>query len=75
MRNTRTKMYVKIEPDENEIVCAGIDFLEFMEYLSEPIQNILLLKGDYVGHKNQNNFEVIEGFGRMDEFKKESVRD
>lgn len=54
-------MYIKISPEEKEIIYTGIEFAEFIKYLSKPIKNLLLLKGDYFGNRREANFELLEG--------------
>lgn len=61
----RTKLYIAFIPENSLIVYSGIQFKEFMQYLSEPINNIMILTGgDDVLLLNSNfekGFETIEG--------------
>jgi hypothetical protein len=43
------------------ITYSGIKFHEFYEYLDSKFDNIILLKGDYLGNKRVQNFELLEG--------------
>ena len=61
MKKPRTKIYIKISPEESKIVYSGIEFSEFIEFLPKPIENILLIEGDYWGNKQAHNFELLEG--------------
>jgi len=73
MKNERTKIYIKVCRSKSEIVYSGIDFKEFIAYLSTPINNIILLKADYVSDKRQNNFDLIEGRDNIAEFVKKNT--
>lgn len=61
MKKERTLIYIKLTPERNETLFSGIMFVDFINYLSVPIDNILLLKADYVGDNSQHNFELLEG--------------
>jgi hypothetical protein len=69
----RTKLYVKFNQKSNEFIYSGIEFAEFLQYLSEPINNILLLKGDYYGNRREHNFELIEGEEEIIKLAKENI--
>jgi hypothetical protein len=73
MKKKRRKIYIKITPERNKIVYSGIEFAEFMRYLQQPIENLLLMKGDYCGNRYEHNFELIEGYEYVEEFTKENV--
>jgi len=73
MNKIRTKIYVKATPERHEIIYSGIEFAEFTTYLSSPIENILLLKADYIGNRSEKNFELIEGKDYIAEFKSENI--
>jgi hypothetical protein len=40
MKKLRKRIYIKINPDNNEIIYSGIEFAEFIKYLEQPIENI-----------------------------------
>jgi len=64
--------YVYIKSDvENEIICSGIRFYEFSNYFEPKIENIILLKGDYLGSKCVRNFELFEGQEQIERLAKE----
>ena len=73
MRKPRTKIYTKVTPEEKRIVYSGIDFFEFSMYLPNPIENLLLLKGDYLGNKCIHNFELLEGTEEIAKLEKEDI--
>ena len=55
-------LYVYIHSNgDNEFLCSGIGFHEFNAYLVPKLQNIMLLKGDYLGNNCIHNFELFEG--------------
>jgi len=56
---------------ESEITYSGIKFHEFYKYVEPKIENMALLKGDYLGKKCVNNFELLEGREQIDEFAEE----
>jgi len=68
MLKKRSKIYIKISPERNEAVFSGISFEEFINYLSSPIENILLIKADYIGEKTRHNFEILEGRDSITKF-------
>ena len=54
--------YIYMQSDsENELRCSGIAFHEFQKYVEPSIENLILLKGDFLGKKNINNFNLYEG--------------
>lgn len=59
MRRKRTMIYVNANLTKNEIIYTGIEFQEFFECLH--IENLILLKGKYMGERVVKYFEVIEG--------------
>ena len=73
MNKSRTKIYVKVTPEKNEIVYSGLEFAEFIKYLSVPIKNLLLVKGDYWSDKQEHNFELLEGQELIEKLTKENV--
>lgn len=73
MKDVRTKIYIKVSPEKNEIEYSGMEFAEFIKYLSQQIENILLLKGDYFGNRCESNFELLEGKEIVERLAKEDV--
>jgi len=65
MNKTRKKIYININLENEEIIYSGITFIEFIKYLNQPLQNIILLKADYMGNKCEHNFEILEGTERI----------
>ena len=71
MKNKKNIIYIVSR--EHEITYTGIKFSEFMDYLKTPIENILLLKANYIGNNFYKNFELVEGKEYIDDFKKEDI--
>ena len=69
----RTKLYIKADVVHHEFVYSGIEFYEFIHYLRKPIENIVLLKANYIGNDCQNNFELVEGNTDIDLLSQEDV--
>lgn len=61
MSKYRTKLYINANLDKNEIIFSGIEFREVIQYLHPALNNLLLLKGNYIGDDCKHNFELIEG--------------
>lgn len=61
MIKPRRILYIKITPEEKQIIYSGIEFFEFVKYLSSSISNLLLIKGNYYGTRYMHNFELLEG--------------
>jgi len=55
------QIYAKLSEDGKEAVFSKITLVDFVECFSSSIDNILLLKSDYVGRKHFRNFELLEG--------------
>ena len=45
MRKTRAEIYVKVSPENNEVLFFGIAFAEFIKYLPQPMENLMLIMG------------------------------
>jgi len=73
MRKPRSKIYIKVTPEESKITYSGIDFVEFNKYLDNRIQNILLIQGNYLGNKCIKNFELLEGLDEIAKLEKEDI--
>lgn len=73
MKKSRTKIYIKIHPEENKIIYSGIEFHEFIRFLPKPMENLILIKGDYIGNKYAHNFEILEGVEEIEKLLKEDI--
>lgn len=73
MKKLRTKIYAKVTPKNHEIVYSGIEFIEFIKFLSPPIENLILIKGDYWGNKQDHNFELLEGQEQIEKLSEENI--
>lgn len=45
MKKPRMQIYVKATPEENQVIYTGIEFAEFIKYLPDPIENLMVLMG------------------------------
>jgi len=59
--NIHIKIYVKIYLDAHKMVISKFNFSDLIEYTPIPLNNILLLKSDYIGENRRHNFELLEG--------------
>ena len=57
----RSKLYIKANTEERSFTYSGISFSEFIQYLDNPLDNLLLAKGDYMGNAQAHHFELLEG--------------
>jgi len=73
MNKPRTKLYMKVNPETNEIIYTGIEFAEFQQYLLHPIENMILLKGNYGGNRQNHNFDLLEGSEEIVSLTKENI--
>ncbi|MEN3005555.1 hypothetical protein [Dehalobacterium formicoaceticum] len=73
MSQKRTKIYINANAKDREFIYTGIEFYEFVHYLRNPIEHILLLKSNYMGNGFANNFELVEGLDEVGLLAKEDV--
>ena len=77
MKHTKTKIYVKVSSERNEIVCSGIEFAEFIKYLPQPIENLIIITGGSNAISLETRFErgleVFDGYGLVKKLTKENV--
>jgi hypothetical protein len=73
MRKARTKIYINANYTKQEFIYTGIEFHEFEKYLKTPMENVLLLKANYLGNCFQKNFDLVEGSDFVRELTKEDV--
>lgn len=64
------KIYIII--NENNAEYTGIPFYDFLNALKQPLENILIIKSEYVGEKNYKGFEIIEGNKSIKQFSQEN---
>jgi len=67
------KLYIYKSLSNDETVLSGIRFCDFIEHSPIPINNILLLKGDCIGEKSWNRFELFEGHEQIAKLKQEDI--
>lgn len=67
----RNLIYASADNEKQAVLYTGITLSDFLKHLHSGIDNILLLKGDYVGEKVLNNFELIEGTQAIESMVKE----
>lgn len=77
MKKTRTKIYVKVSPESNEVVFSGIEFAEFVEYLPQPIENLMLITGGssiiLVETNLERGLELFEGLALIKKLIKQDI--
>lgn len=77
MNKPRTKIYVKITPERNEIVYSGIEFAEFIKYLPQPIENLMIITGGsnvvLLDTKFERGLEQFEGHELVEALARENV--
>ena len=61
MKGESEKIYVKLSPENNEVLLSGIRFVDFIDCTPIPFENIMLLKADYIGERHCHNFSLLEG--------------
>ena len=69
-------IYIKTYPEEKQIVYSGIKFADFIEFLPQPIENLVVISGNCSSVsfdvKYERRFEWFEGY---DQVKKLAVED
>ena len=77
MNKTRTRIYVKISPEKSEIVYSGIEFAEFVSYLSQPIENLMLITGGsstiFAETNLERGLELFEGRNLIGKLTKQDI--
>lgn len=73
MNKLENIIYVNANKEKHEYIYAGIKFMEFIEYLQRPLENIILLKANYIGNNFQKNFELLEGCEYINELANENI--
>ena len=69
----RKLIYVNANHETHEFIYTGIEFCEFVKYLQSPMENILLLKSNYIGNNFSNNFELAEGLREIETLAKANI--
>lgn len=64
--NKPMEIYIKSSPERHETVFSGIRFVDFIECASIQVENMLLMKSDYMLEKNYLKFEIAEGKEEID---------
>lgn len=54
-------IYANISLEENLAFFSGISFSDLIEFIPIPVENILLLKSDYITEKSWRGFDILEG--------------
>ena len=69
------KLYIHFLPQTKEFIYSGIKFIEFNKYLPHPLNNLILLKGDFLGNRYEHHFELLEGKECIEILSKENIYD
>lgn len=70
-----TIIYINSDIQNHEFIYTGIVFSEFIAYIENPIQNLLLLKANYLKENIVHNFEIVEGLAAINRFANEDIYD
>jgi len=66
VQKQRVIVYIKTNPKKNEIVYSGIEFAEFIRYLQQPIENLMIITGGCGcisgSTKYERGLELFEGY-------------
>ena len=77
MNITWRKIYVKAFPENNELIYTGIEFAEFMRFLTQPIENIMIITGGCVcigiDTRFERKLELFEGPALVEKLTQENV--
>lgn len=77
MNKMRTKIYVKTDIDSREVIYSGIEFAEFIKYLPQPIENLMIVTGGSdvirLDTKFERGLEQFEGHQLVEKLAKENV--
>ncbi len=69
----RNIFYAQGTFEEHKFVYTGLEFYEFMRAVKKPIENILLLEGQFVSEHYVHCFEVLKGEKEIEELLTEQV--
>lgn len=61
MKKEEVKLYINAHPKEQYSIYSGMNFHDFINGVPAPINNIMLLRGNYIGEKRKYRFELLEG--------------
>lgn len=73
MKSSRIKVYAYFDKASNAFTVSGIEFREFIQHLTVPLDNLLLVKGDYFGNRVSNHFELLEGRESIAQLAREEI--
>jgi hypothetical protein len=77
MRQKRRQIYVNANIQEQVIISSGITFLEFIEYLSNPIENLMLITGGssiiLAESTLERGLELVEGNNLVNKLAQEDI--
>jgi len=73
----RTILYVKMYPENNQIIYSGIIFAEFVEFLPKGIENLIIISGDcstaVLGTRDERCFTLLEGREQLQRLAMEDI--
>lgn len=69
----RTVIYIWSDLKKNEFIYTGIEFHEFLSGLTNKIEHLILLKGNFLGNDFVNNFELLDGKEQIDLLLQENI--
>jgi len=74
-KNRFEYLYIKTSENEAKIEFSGIKFIDFIKYTPIPVNNMMLLKANYIGEHNYYCFELIKGDKEISDFQFENIYD
>ncbi|MDL2273398.1 hypothetical protein LJC34_02480 [Oscillospiraceae bacterium OttesenSCG-928-G22] len=57
MNRKRKKVYIKLNSEKKEFVYTGIEFYEFIKFLLNPIENLIIITGGHYLISNESKIE------------------
>lgn len=75
MRRLRDVFYINANFEENYFVYYGMEFYEFVRHCPIPIENLLIVEGEYVAEHFNNNwyFETANGQEEISELAQQDI--
>jgi hypothetical protein len=76
-KRIRTEIYIRANRDMHEVIYCGIDFNEFVKYLPQPIENLMIITGGCnvisFETKFEKGLELFEGYKLVRKLAQEDV--
>lgn len=73
----RTLIYINVNFENHQLIYSGIEFAEFITYLTKPIENIMTITGGsdviLTESKDERGLELFEGYDIIQKLTRENV--